>query len=418
MKLKHIKPNYFVILLSIGLLVMLAACSDELSSSAEQHLDHSVEIDNHADHNDREDDHSEHDDDGVIHLTPQALMEAGIVTEVLEARTLTSSLELPGALMPHPDGEGFVGSLVEGRIKEIFVDVGDHVSAGEALCIIESPAVGEVEAAYITALAELEFVKSDLERHKTLISEGIGSQKEQLELQSQLAAGSSALSAAERTLHAYGFTENDIEVLKSDQHTGGRVMLRSPLSGSVIIRDARLGMQISPETDLFHIVDLKRLRVRVDVPEQRIGDVNKGTEVTVISQNGHTREIKGKVERLGNNIELETRSLAVYVYVDNTAERLNPGAFVTVRFNVNKGGLKVLAVPLEAVFTDEHGDHAIFVEAEPGIFNVREVETGQRAGGRIQLKSGVTAGERVVIRGAFTIKSEANKSNLGDGHNH
>jgi len=336
----------------------------------------------------------------------------------LELRTLSSTLELPGTVMPHPKGEGFVGSLVEGRVKEIFVDIGDRVFEGEALCVIESPTVGEAEAAYITSLAESKFVKGDLERHKILVSEGIGSQQELLELQAQLSSSSSAVFATERTLRAYGFNNEDFKMLESDQHTGGRVTLRSPTAGNVISRDARIGMQVTPESDLFHIVNMKKLRVHVDIPEQRCCDLSKGIEVTIIPQNGHHDELKGKIERLGNSIEHATRTLAAFVTVYNPSGKLRPGAFVTVRFSAANGEVQALAVPSEAVCKDKHGDNVVFVEEEPGEFILKEVDTGVSADGWTQIVSGVSAGERVVTKGAFAIKSEADKSMFGDGHGH
>ena len=369
----------------------------------------------HEGHDHSDNNSDEHEGEEGIHLLPQSVNEAGIVVESLRPRMLTATLELTGTVLPHPQGEGFVGSLAEGRIKEIFVDVGDCVSAGDALCIIETPAVGEAEASFITASAELEYVRGDLERHKILVAEGIGSQKELLELQALLSSSSSAVSAAERTLHAYGFNEEDIKMLESNHHTGGRVTLRSPITGNVIMRDARIGMQVKPESDMFHIVDLKKLRIHVDIPEQRINDVSKGIEVTIISQNGHLSELKGLIDRIGESIEYETRTLPAFVTVDNSSGKLRPGAFVTVRLAAASEVHQVLAVPLDAVFTDKHGDIALFVESEEGEFMLREVETGKQAGGWIQIVSGVLEGERVVTKGAFAIKSEAEKSGFSDG---
>ena len=409
----HIRYILLLVLLTTACLFLtMTGCIEKSKGSTEAKT--SQTIDKHG----HEEEGGEHKGEEGIHLLPQALEEAGIVVEPLKLRMLSSTLELPGTVLPHPQGEGFVGSLVEGRIKEIFVDVGDRVSEGEPLCVIESPTVGEAEAAFVTALAELEFVRGDLERHKILVSEGIGSQKEQLELQARLSSSSSAVSAAERTLHAYGFNEEEIKMLESNQHTGGRVTLRSPTSGNVISRDARIGMLVAPESDIFHIVNLKKLRVHVDIPEKRIGDVSKGIEVTIISQNGHLSELKGVIDRLGDSIEHETRTLTAFVTVDNPSGKLRPGAFVTVRFSVANGGQQVLAVPFDAVFKDEHGDNALFVESELGEFMLREVEIGLSVGGWIQVISGVSAGERVVTRGAFAIKSEADKSKFGHGHAH
>jgi len=399
-------------LIFVSLIITTTGCNEKSKGSTE--VKTSQIIDKHG----HEEVHGEHEGEDEIHLSSQALEEAGIVVETLKPRMLSSTLELPGTVLPHPQGEGFVGSLVEGRIKEIFVDIADHVSEGESLCVIESPTVGEAEAAYVTALAELEFVRGDLERHKILVSEGIGAQKEQLELKARFSASSSAVSATERTLHAYGFNEEDIKMLESNQHTGGRVTLRSPVSGSVISRDARIGKQATPESDLFHVVNLKKLRVHVDIPEQRIGDVSKGIEVAIISQNDHLSELKGVIDRLGDCIEPETRTLTAFASVDNSSGILRPGAFVSVHLSVGNGGHQVLAVPLDAVFKDEHGDNALFVESEEGEFMLREVETGASVGGWIQIISGVSAGERVVTEGAFALKSEADKSMFGDGHGH
>jgi len=415
----------FVLFTAVGLTMILTFNNEDAraSQAVDQHghdeHDHAAEAhDEHAEEG--HDEHEGHDErgDGGISLSPEALKDAGIVVEKLEPRILSSTLELPGEAMPHPSAEGFVGSLVEGRIKGIFVDVGDHISQGVALCIIESPAIGEAEAAYITSRAERQFLQADLERHNILISEGIGSQKEVAELQAALASSASLVSAAKITLYAYGFNKDDITSLESDQHIGGRVTLRSPTSGTLIHRDVRLGRQVTPETDLFHIVNLKKLRVHIDIPEKNICDITKGMEVTIISQNRNQNEVTGVIDRLGGSIEHETRSLTVFATVDNSAGLLFPGAFVMVRLLIGNEGHKVLAVPLEAVFKDEHGDQALFVELQRGKFKMREVETGISAGGWIEITAGVAAGERVVTIGSFAVKSEADKHKFGDGHGH
>jgi len=346
------------------------------------------------------------------------MKDAGIVVEPLSSRQVTATFELTGTLLPHPNGEGFVGTLVEGRVKEVFADIGDRVAQGQPLCTIESPTVGAGEAEYITTLADLQFVKSELDRQRTLVSEGIGAMKDQLELEARLAAVTSAVSAAERTLHAYGFTVEDIQAFQTVPHTGGIVTLRSPIAGTVTNRDVRVGMRVAPDTDLFHIVDLKRLRVQVDVPEIRAGDLVTGKEVTVISHNGHKVESKGRVERVGGSIEQSTRTVKAFAVVENSAGLLRPGAFVTVRIEPKGSDNERLAVPVEALFKDKHGDYLLYLEKAVGNFIPAEVETGATVGGWVEILSGVPAGTRVVIRGAFAIKSQAEKSMFGDGHNH
>nr|MBC8465801.1 efflux RND transporter periplasmic adaptor subunit [bacterium] len=291
MKLQ-IKYIFLLVLLSsVVLFPALTGCVEDSIGAIDAKTNQTGDKDEHAGHDHAaedvkvEDEHAghdnaaeetSHDEEEGIRILPQAFSDAGIVVERLKPRLLSATLELSGTVLPHPKGEGFVGSLMEGRIKEIFVDIGDYVKEGAALCVIESPAVGEAEAAYITAVAELEFVKGDLERHKILVSEGIESKKGLLELEASLLSCSSKVSAAEITLQAYGFNDEDIKMLDSDQFTGGRVTLRSPTSGTVISLDVRSGMRVTPESDLIHIVNMEKLRVHVDIPEQRISEVAKG----------------------------------------------------------------------------------------------------------------------------------------------
>lgn len=417
--------SLIILILVSGLILVISANKETAiaSNDAEAIVEHGHEGQGHEaeikdEHEEKR--HTAHDEHGesVLKLSPQALAEAGIVVEKLKPQRLSSILELPGVVIPHPAGEVFVGSLVEGRIKEILVDVGDRVSKGQALCVIESPVVGEAEAAYITAQAELQFISADLERHKTLVNEGIMSQKEQLELEASLSSSFSAVSAGETALHAYGFTQNDIDILKSNQHMGGRVTLRSSISGSVVDREARLGKQVTPESDLFHIIDINRLRIHVDIPEKHISDVSNGSEVFIVSQNDYHSELKGVIDRIGYNIDPVTRTLTAFATFDNSAGLLHPGAFVTVRFSLGNEKHAVLAVPNAAVFKDEYGNQAVFIEQKRGIFDIREIEVGRSVGGWTEIASGVSMGERVVTIGAFALKSEAEKHRFGDGHNH
>jgi membrane fusion protein, heavy metal efflux system len=407
-------PTSFLQMVIIPLLLATYGCNEKPLTDPHAGHDHGDETSSHEESPEGAQDF---ESDG-IHISPISLIEAGIVVEELQLGQLSSTFDLPGTVMPHPDGEGFVGSLVNGRIKEILVDLGDSVIKGDALCIIESPAIGDAEAALISALAELEFLKGDLERHKILATEGIGSQKDQLVIQSQYSAVAGNVSAAKITLRAYGFSAEDVINLESNQHTGGKVTLRSPVSGNVNFRDARIGKQVTPDSDLFHIVNLERLRVKVDIPEKNITDISEGLQVVVLTQNGHLSAFMGVIDRFGASVNPQTRMLTAYASVENKSRELFPGAFTTVRLTVGRFDEQVLAIPVDALLRDEHGHTSVFVEQIAGVFVNKEIETGITVDGKIIISSGISAGERVVTRGVFAIKSEADKSHFGHGHAH
>lgn len=373
-------------------------------------------VDEHAGHAHEAEEADAHE--GIIHIGMSGVKEAGIVVSRVNKGSLKSNLNLSGTVLPHPDGEGLVGTLVEGRIKKLYADHGDYVVAGEALCLIESPDVAEAEAAYTMSLAEYTFIENDYKRHQQLTDEGIGSKQEALELKMQLDVLQNTVKYSENILLAIGFSNNDIQKLKSGQQTGGTVTLRSPISGSVVHREARLGMKVDPDLDLFHIVDNGHLRVKVNIPEQEFHNIIPGMKAQVSSLNGSGSVLSGSIDRIAGSISEKTRTVTAFVDVKNPLGKLLPGAFVTVNIEMKGGTADMLLVPVESVFSDSHGDQVLYVEVEPGGFVVREIVTGYSRGGLIEVSEGLVMGERIVTKGAFAVKSEAAKSEFSSGCSH
>jgi cobalt-zinc-cadmium efflux system membrane fusion protein len=106
------------------------------------------------------------------------------------------------------------------------------------------------------------------------------------------------------------------------------------------------------------------------------------------------------------------------VVVDNPGHRLKPNMFAKARLALGAGGVgEGLVVPADAV-QEVEGHPSVFVEIAPGRFEVHPVRTEPLPDGRLRLIAGVAAGERVVVEGAFTLKSELSKGDLGEGHAH
>lgn len=366
-------------------------------------------------------DHEVHDDEaeaGIIHLEQEAIAAAGVVVAPVGLRSLTGSIALTGTVEPHPDGEAIIGSLIEGRVLEFYVDTGDDVSENQPLCAIESPVAWEAESAFINAKAELEYVQSDIERHRTLVAEGIGSKKELQELEARLRSAEAAYTAAERTLEAISLVCEDFSEITGLDCPPGVIMLSSPVDGAVVERAARVGMYVEPDADLFHIVDQSRLRVKVEVPERYLGQLTIGSRARISLLHRADGELTGTIERIAGKIDPDTRTVSAFISVQNSQRKLVPNAFVSVEIYTGDEKAKVLALPVEAVIQDEHGDIAVYIETEPHEFALREIVVGRRMNGWVEVLDGLEQGERVVQTGAFAIQSESLKGQFGHGHAH
>ncbi|MFH1736246.1 MAG: efflux RND transporter periplasmic adaptor subunit [bacterium] len=375
--------------------------------------DHATEsapelIDEHAGH-----DH-EAEEEGVVHLEPEALTAAGITMASVELRTLSETIALTGSVEPHPDGEAIIGSLIEGRVVQFFADLGDQVTAGQPLCAIESPVAWETESAFINAKAELEYLQSDLSRQQMLVEEGIGSQKELQEIDSRLKSAEATFIAAERTLKAISLVCEDLSDLTGLDCPSGLIMLSSPVDGSVVERTARVGMYVEPDADLFHIVDLNRLRVKVEIPERYLSSLYPGARATISLLHQVHGEINGSIDRVASKINPDTRTAAAYVTLQNAGDSFVPNAFVSAEIFIGKAEY-VLAVPLESVLQDEHGDNLVYVQSAPHEFVSREITTGRRMDGWVEVLGGLEKGMIVVQSGAFAIQSESLKGQFSPG---
>jgi RND family efflux transporter MFP subunit len=129
--------------------------------------------------------------------------------------------------------------------------------------------------------------------------------------------------------------------------------------------------------------------------------------------------ITGRIDYIDPRLNEETRTAGVRVEIKNQGERLKTGMFVEVEFQANETAKteKELVMPEAAI--QRLGDRTVvFIteESEPGHFKVRDVEIGSESGGMRRILSGIKAGERVVTKGSFTLKSQLQKSELGEEH--
>jgi cobalt-zinc-cadmium efflux system membrane fusion protein len=120
------------------------------------------------------------------------------------------------------------------------------------------------------------------------------------------------------------------------------------------------------------------------------------------------------VRHIGAVLDKDTRTVAARIEVPNADRRLKPEMFATATIEAVGDKREVIALPDPAIVLLE-GQPTIFV-FDHGVYEARQVEPGERVGGRTILKSGVTAGDQVVIAGAYALKARKLKSQLGHGH--
>ena len=146
------------------------------------------------------------------------------------------------------------------------------------------------------------------------------------------------------------------------------------------------------------------------IPEENMSRVRPGMAAQVFVRAFEDRPFAGRLTRTGDQLDPATRTVQARIVLDNPRGELKPEMYATVEL-IAGGTAEALYVPQEAI-QEMNGHPIVFVAGEPGKVHARAVQTGSRANGAIAIVSGLSAGDRVVSRGAFLLKSEMLKSTL------
>src|SRR5688500_18071881 len=169
-------------------------------------------------------------------------------------------------------------------------------------------------------------------------------------------------------------------------------IMPAPIDGFVSERTADLGEYVSPQAKVATIVRTNPLRIRIDIPEQAIQEVQVGQSVSITTSAWPDRNFSGRVARIAPSVSAASRTLTVEAEIDNSGGELKPGQFATVRILQPRAEPAVL-VPSRAV-TMQAGVSRVFV-IKDGHAEQRLVQTGQTEGDLVEIKNGVAADEQV-----------------------
>lgn len=398
-------------LLSFVAALLLASCMSDGPKPQDDHDDHGRAEAVHDDHDEPKVEH------GVVELSPQGVAAARIKVEPATAGRLTPTLALPGRIALDPRKEALVSAWIAGQVDAIAVRPGDAVRRGGLLGTVQSPELGEAIAAYRSARARDQAADARLERLQRLETQGVSSRSQVLEADAAHSEAEGALEAAEERLRILG-----VDPSVGDPHEGehyvSHVPVRSPIAGKVLGTNAAVGRNVAPGETLFHIGDLSQVWLLVDVYEADLGRVMQDQPVafTVAAWPGET--FQGTVEQVGDWVEPEARTIEVRVLVDNPDGRLKPNMFASATLSVEAtGAASGVVLPVDAI-TELDGQPVVFVQTGEGHFEVRTISITERSATQALLTAGAEPGELVVVDGAFALKSELEKGELGEGHAH
>jgi len=340
---------------------------------------------------------------------PATLAEGGLVTTTkVERRKVVAPIALTGEIRFDERRVGHLSTQVEGIIKTVHVALGDQVKKGQPLLEIESVMVGEGQATYLEAQGILTLARRNFERMSELRKENISSEKEFLQAKQELEVAEIRAAGAASKLSRLGTGGTE----------GGRISLRAPLDGTVLVMHAVSGEVAKTDESLLTVGDNTTVWVWADLYERDLAAVKKGQAAqklaAAISVKAYPgEEFPGTVDLVSPAMDEASRTVKVRVQVKNDDGRLLAGMFATVKLYL-PGTDETLAVPKAAVLEDE-GRSFVFVHYQGEYYVRRPVVRGRTWAGWVEIKKGLEPSQVVVVEGAFLMKSDVLRSKMGAG---
>jgi RND family efflux transporter MFP subunit len=358
----------------------------------------------------------------------------------VQSRQVQRVVESVGTL--YPFDETIVAAEVEGRVLEVAVDLGDHISKGQPLVRISDEeqkyVVAQNEAQLRMALerlglsseqdrlqdvretsdvrraqADLTEAEQRYKRLRQLVDQGIGSQQE-------LDQASQRYKAAQA---AYDQSVNNVRnVMREVDRSRASLELQrkklrdttvyAPFAGRVKERQATPGAFVRLNTPLVTLVKVDPIRLRLEVPERFAPWVREGQVAQVNVEAFGDREFRGRIWRISPTVDQSKRTFIVEALIDNPAGDLKPGSYAKARVPTNKTE-SIRIVTARAVNYVLGSNKAYVINGNT--IDAREVKLGDRFGNDVEIVEGLEDGERVAVTQLNRLDTGTRVEVVGDG---
>jgi Cu(I)/Ag(I) efflux system membrane fusion protein len=324
-----------------------------------------------------------------VEVSPSQQVIANITTA--PATVIPFNMEIPvtGVVAYNQERQGKVTSWLAGRLDRLVVkSIGSPVTKGKPVAEIYSYDLVTAQEEYLLAYKALRLFDSTITPIFTQNSMG-------------------SLFDARQRLRQLQFSDQQIEELQKRGKPVVRQIISSSISGVITEKFVTEGQYVNVGDPLFSVADLSLIWVELEVFEPDLPYLKVGQELMILSPALPGQPLQGRVKLIYPFLDQKTRTVKVRVELPNPGLKLKPEMYVRGQIKVPLGSS--LTVASESVM-DTGKRQVVWIEAAPGTFLQRDVTTGARSGGHVQILSGLKAGEKVALRGGYLIDSESQLS--------
>ncbi len=302
----------------------------------------------------------------------------------VKSKILLSEVKLSGKVTANEDKVAKVFPRVDGNIEKLNVQLGDYVKQGQVLAIIRSRQVAEMDNQLSMAMSNLQIARKNLGVEEELFKSGLEPERNVVNARQEVQKAESELKRVNETMKIYDIGKE------------ATYQIKSPISGFLIEKNAVQGMDFNIENidNFFTISDLSDIWILADVYETDINKVKVGYACDITTLADPDKKIKGKIDKIFNVLDPESRVMKVRIRLPNPGYTLKPQMFAIVRV-YHEETQSMLAIPSKAVIFDK-SKHWVMVFKDRNHIETRQVKIFKTVGDYTYIESGLNAGEKII----------------------
>ncbi|MBG0783037.1 MAG: efflux RND transporter periplasmic adaptor subunit [Bacteroidales bacterium] len=342
----------------------------------------------------------------LVELTAEQIKEANAKLGSITLKNFSQQVTANGYFETSPNSEQLVNSLKGGRIIEISVETGQKVRKGQTLVKLENPEFVEMQRAYLEAGFEVNKLREQWMRKKNLAKDQIASTSE---LQMAEAAYLSAVAMQQALAENLRLIQIDPE--KVDAHQiSATLAIKALIDGHITDINCRKGQWVNPEDQLMRLVDLSKLRLKLNVFEKDVHKLKLGLPLLAYLPENSNTSIPGKIQAIGREIDAYNRTVKVFAQLFPDSETiLMPGMFLHAYIQLESVQKK--ALPESAFLESDEKKYLLLLKSEENgswYFEKKPALTGDSADGFVELLNfnDFAEDDKILISGGFQLIQE------------
>ncbi len=317
-----------------------------------------------------------------------------IINKKIETSSYSFVLTTSGIVKTIPNNYALIAAPFAGRITKSYIRLGQEVNAGTPIFEISSPSYFETGKAYYQAKEEKNLAYKNLKRQRDLLNKGVGTQKDVEEAEVNYAIKKQDFENALASLKVF-------QVDTSNLVLGQPLIVRSPIKGKIIENNIVIGQYIKEDSNpVATVAELNKIWVAGQVKEKDIRFINDSAEVEITPISFPEKIILGKIYHINSIIDEDTRSVQVLIECDNKDKIMKPGMYVTAKFThtINNS----IVIPSNAIF-QKNDDSYVYIHCSKNKYVKRKIEIITEDTDSVIVKSGLTAGDEIIINDGFLL---------------